>query len=291
MRRILPLLIDLACGVLFVAVAFFAARVLLASARLVYLCFPLLAAVALAAGLWRGARSELPLLLVAVVMTLPLLIVTLQFVSGRDRPLFAFPAVIFVFVCIGVAMARSRPKPWIVAPVLAVAGIAGALAGPRLVRLIVPNRHVNEMPAPFVIRLVDGTTLSSPDLAGKVVVLDFWATWCVPCQHELPAIQRVYDEMKNQSDVLIVAVDGVMTDAPGDAGDSKERAAAYFRRGGYTIPLAWDGGAVLERSFALKGFPSLIILDRAGRVRMRRVGYIGSENLEDVLTGEIAALR
>ena len=154
-----------------------------------------------------------------------------------------------------------------------------------------PNQHVDERATPFTIRLVDGTTLSSRDLAGKVVVLDFWATWCVPCQRELPAIQRVYDRMKSQSDVVIVAVDGVMTDAPGDAGDSKERAAAYFRRGGYTIPLAWDGGAVLEKSFALQGFPSLLILDRAGRVRMRRVGYIGAENLESVLVGEIDAYR
>jgi hypothetical protein len=97
--------------------------------------------------------------------------------------------------------------------------------------------------------------------------------------------------MKNEHNVAFVAVDGVMTDVPREAGDTAERAMTYFRRGGFTIPLAWDGGTVLEKAFALHGFPTLPVLDRDGRVRMRHVGFVGAEDLERTLTDKIAELQ
>jgi thiol-disulfide isomerase/thioredoxin len=127
-------------------------------------------------------------------------------------------------------------------------------------------------------------------LRGQVVVLDFWATWCVPCQHELPMLDHLYRSMKGRNDVTFLAVDSVMTDSPGDAGDTAELATAYFRRGGYTLPLAWDGGSTLEKALNVHGFPTLILLDRTGTIRMRHVGFLGSENLEQTLSEKIEAL-
>jgi hypothetical protein len=82
----------------------------------------------------------------------------------------------------------------------------------------------------------------------------------------------------------------VLTDNPGDPGDTAERAAAFFRRGGYTIPLAWDGGGILEKSFALRGFPTVLLLDRDGHVRMRHVGFIGSEDLAKTIAEQVEKL-
>ncbi|HEX7680903.1 MAG TPA: TlpA disulfide reductase family protein [Thermoanaerobaculia bacterium] len=291
MRRLLSALVDVSAGLLFVLVAFLDARVLLQSAHLVYLCFPVLAIVAMAVGFWRGSRSTLPPWVTAVLTNIPLLVTALLFFSGRNKPFIVFPIVTFVFVCAGMALVRLRGTLWSSTAIVAIVCIAGALAGPRFVPLVVPSRNVKERPFPFTIDLADGTTIHSHDLGGKIVVLDFWATWCVPCQHELPALQRLYETTKGQKDLVFVAVDGVMTDSPGDSGDSLERATAYFRRGGYTIPLAWDGGAVLEKSFGLAGFPTLVVVDGHGQVRMRRVGYVGSEDLEKVLLEKIAELR
>ena len=264
MRRAL---VDLACGLGFLALAFFEVRVLLQSRALLYLVFPLLCTAALLVGWWRGRASA------AILASVPLFILAAYFFSGRNRPLMILPIIVLLFVALGAMLSRR-----LLVAALVVVNVAAVFAGPLFVRLVLPSRRVDEAAIPFAIHLVDGRTITSQQLRGRVVVLDFWATWCVPCQHELPVIQRVYDKRKN--DVAFFAVDGVMTDAPGDAGDTAERAAAYFRRGGYTIPLAWDGGAVLENAFKPAGFPTLLILDREGRVRIRHTGYLASEDLE-----------
>ena len=283
-------LVDLLSGLLFVALAFFSARVLLQHPSLTYLCFPLLATAAGAVGFWRGGRSSRFALVTALLVTMPLLIVALEFFSGRNKPFMLFPIVVFIFVSAG-AFARLRGNVPLVAGVLVIAAVAGAFAGPPFVHLIVPAANVTEKPVPFMIRMADGTIVSSQSLRGKVVVLDFWATWCMPCRRELPLIERAYRASKSQPDVAFFAVDGVMTDVPGDAGDTAERATAFFRQGGFTTPLAWDGGGVLEKTFRLHGFPTLLVIDRGGSVRMRHVGFIGGEDLESVLTGKIAELR
>ena len=277
MSKIVSALVDLATGLLFVLIALISARVLLQDRHLVYFCFPILVTAAIAVGLWRSR------ILSAFLATVPLLILALYFFSGRNRPFIVFPVVTFVFMWIG-----TRVKGRAAAAVIVLASIAGAFAGPQFVRLLVPGHDVHEKPIAFTIRLIDGSVVSSQSLRGKVVVLDFWATWCVPCQHELPAIQRVYE--RNRQNVAFFAIDGVMTDSPGDAGDTVERATAFFRRGGFTIPLAWDGGGVLETSFRLTGFPTLLVLDREGSVRMRHVGFIGGEDLERILSAKIAQL-
>lgn len=230
MSKLLSALIDLLSGVLFVLIAFLSARVLLQDHSLVYLCFPLLTSVALAVGFWRGRKSTLPALVVALLITAPLLILALQFFSGRNRPFIIFPIVTFVFVCIGIAFARYRVMVAAIMAVIVIANIGGALVGPQFVHFIVASSDVNEKPVPFTIHLVDGTTISSEALRGNLVVLDFWATWCVPCQRELPLIQRAYQKLETGKGVVFIAVDGVMTDAPEDAGDTAERAIAYFRR-------------------------------------------------------------
>lgn len=291
MQKMIAALIDLACGVVFLGIAFFGARVLLQSTSLVYLFFPILCTAAFAFGWWRGRTAPLPLAVTVVLAALPLLILAIRFFSGRNRPFMVLPFVTAIFILAGAAIGRMRRSGLAAAVAVVMFNAAGALAGPAFITLIVPSRDVKETAKPFEIRLVDGRTITSAELRGRVVVLDFWATWCVPCQHELPEIQRAYERLKGRNDVAIFAVDGTMTDNPGDVGDTPERAVEFFRRGGFTIPLAYDRGAVLEKSFALSGFPTLLVLDREGSVRIRHVGYIGSENLEETLLRKVDELR
>jgi len=291
MRRIVPALVDLAAGLVFVAIALFAARVLLQSRLLIYVCFPLFCTAALVIGFWRSGAGARPVAWIAFLATLPLFLLAMYFFSGRNRPFMAFPIVVFVFVAAGAALPRTRAKPLLVAIGVVAMNVAAAAAGPLFVGFLARSQNVTERPIPFAIRLVDGRTISSQQLRGRIVVLDFWATWCVPCQQELPILQRVYDKTKGRSDVAFFAVDGVVADTPGDAGDTAMGAVAYFDRAGYTIPLAWDGGAVLEKAFALHGFPTLLVLDKSGQVRMRHVGFVGSEDLERTLLDKIDTLR
>jgi len=287
MRRAVSGLIDVACGFALVAVAFLEARVLLQSRTLVYLAFPVTCSVGFAIGYWRGRKSALPFALSVILAIAPLCIVASQFFSGRNKPFIVLPIVALVFIVLGGTIRQRRAA----IAVLVIGNIAAAFAGPLFIRLLIPSPDVVEAPIPFTLHTVDGQTISWQQLQGRIVILDFWATWCVPCQHELPAVQRVYEATRRDNDVAVFAIDGVMTDTPGEGGDTAERAVAYFRQGGYSIPLAWDGGAVLERAFALRGFPSLLVLDQRGQVRMRHVGFMGSEDLEGLIMRKISDLR
>ena len=290
MRRGLAVVADLLSGVALALIAFVAVRVLLQSARLVYLFFPLLCTAAFAVGWWRGGKGTAALAATAILTTAPLFALAAAFFSGRNKPVIVLPLVALVLVLAGAVCAQLRAKAPAVAAALVAANIVAAFAGPPYVRLIAGTRHTNERAIPFVLHLVDGRTISSTELRGRVVILDFWATWCVPCRSELPVIQHVYDRVKNRRDVALFAIDGVLTDTPGDVGDTAARASEYFRRGGFTIPLVYDSGGVLEKDFSLNGFPSLLLLDADGGIRMRHLGFIGSEGLEANLLREIDTL-
>src|SRR2546429_3429428 len=98
MRRIVPALVDLAAGLVFVAIALFAARVLLQSRLLVYVCFPLLCTAALVVGFWRGGAGSRPLPAIALPAALPLFLLAVSFFSRRNPPVLAFSIVLVVFL-------------------------------------------------------------------------------------------------------------------------------------------------------------------------------------------------
>lgn len=282
--------VDLLAGLLILAVAFVATEVSLQSTRLIYLFFPLLLLAAFAVGLWRGGSSRSAVAVIVVLANLPLVIVSLMFFTGRNLPLMIMPGLTLLFVIAGCAVGRRRAYISMATSLVAVVIVASAFAGPAFIRFAEPSHEVRENAVPFTIHRTDGTTVSSAALRGSVVVLDFWATWCTPCQRELPMVQRTYDALKGHGDVVFMAIDGVMSDTPEES-DTAEKAAEYFRRAGLTIPLAWDGGAVLEKSLAVHGFPTLLVLDRQGRVRYRHVGFVGAVELQRMLTAEIEQLR
>lgn len=290
MPKVRSALVDSIAGLLILAIAFLATQVLLQSTRLIHLFFPLVVAVAFAAGVWRGAVSRSAMVVIVVLANLPLVIVAAMFFTGRNLPFMVLPALTLVLVIAGCLVGRRRGFGWLATASLAIALVAAAFAGPAFIRFALPSHEVRENAVPFTIHRIDGTTVTSASLRGSVVVLDFWATWCTPCQRELPMVQRTYEQMKGHPDVVFVAIDGVMSDTPEEA-DTAQSATAYFQRAGLTIPLAWDGGAVLEKSLAVQGFPTLLVLDRQGRVRYRHVGFVGAVELERMLTAEIEHLR
>jgi peroxiredoxin len=155
-------------------------------------------------------------------------------------------------------MAKRRPGLLIVlALVLALSWLAGRPPGP------LPPPPLSAAPAPGERRaapdwtLPDGAggTASLHDFAGRVVLLNFWATWCGPCRRELPALQALYTELAGEG----LAVVGVSV----DSGDPD--AVARFARGrGVTFPVLHDPAEEVARRHGTVAWPTTLLIDRDG---------------------------
>jgi thiol-disulfide isomerase/thioredoxin len=105
---------------------------------------------------------------------------------------------------------------------------------------------------------LDGREIDVPALRGKVVLIDFWATWCKPCVEELPALQALHDTYREQG-LEIIGISG-------DSGTAEEL-KDFLDRGGYAWPQHFDGkgpGNYFAELFAIKSWPTTYLLDRAG---------------------------
>ena len=136
----------------------------------------------------------------------------------------------------------------------------------------------------FSIRKLDGTAVNSAELRGRVVVLDYWATWCPSCRREMPELEKLYQRYQGNPRVRFWAVDVQ------DGGETPEKAQAYVQNAGYTLPIALGNETSNEGLLKLEGFPSLVIIDTLGRVRLIHTGYDRSEQLQATLSREIDTL-
>ncbi len=137
-------------------------------------------------------------------------------------------------------------------------------------------------PAPdFSAVTANGTTVHLSDFKGKVVVLDFWATWCVPCQRSLPHLQKVYTEVKDKG----VAVLGLCV---WDERKEYDKWVAA-KKSAYTFPTAFDPAGRADNNIAKKlylvnSIPTQYVIDKDGKIAAAFVGYEeGSHSLEDAL--------
>jgi thiol-disulfide isomerase/thioredoxin len=122
-------------------------------------------------------------------------------------------------------------------------------------------------PAPrYVATTLAGDSATTAALAGKVVLLNIWATWCAPCRQEIPFLESVYK--KHAADGLEII--GVSVDARGQDAEIREFAKEF----GMTYPIWRDPDERVQSLFLALGVPASYLIDRAGVLRWRRLGLV-----------------
>jgi peroxiredoxin len=116
----------------------------------------------------------------------------------------------------------------------------------------------------FTLRSMSGPNLRLAEQRGRVVMVNFWATWCGPCRQEMPQLDRLYQKYRSSGFVLL----GVNVD------DDARKAADVAAKLGVTFPVLLDTDKAVSRLYDLSTMPSTVLIDRDGRVRYLHRGYL-----------------
>ncbi len=135
-------------------------------------------------------------------------------------------------------------------------------------------------PAFSLQRLGGGEPVSLESLRGKTVILDFWATWCPPCEFQVPELNQFYDAHRADSDV---AVFGISIDVEGT-----DVISAWVSEHDVRYPILL-GDEALARKFGAVGFPTLYVIAPDGTLAEQHVGLIESATLESAVAARRAA--
>ena len=123
----------------------------------------------------------------------------------------------------------------------------------------------------FEVQMFDGSTVKLADLKGKVVLLNFWATWCPPCRAELARVEKdIIEKFKGQPFVFL----------PVSRGEKRETVEAFREKMGYTFPMGLDTDQSVYSKYAVTYIPRNFLIDKNGKVVKASVGYDEAEFAE-----------
>lgn len=183
----------------------------------------------------------------------------------------------------------SRLKPttnprqaWIsIVLVLVVSGLFGLLVLPRLG----PRQggQLEGLAAPdFALELISGGEVGNrirlSNLAGKAVVLDFWASWCGPCREQAPIVDAAFRKHPG-GEVVFVGV---------NTGDQREDALKFVRAHGIGYPIAFDEGDRVAAAYGARALPTMVVIDKHGKISAVRSRVVRAAELDDLVAGALS---
>lgn len=127
-----------------------------------------------------------------------------------------------------------------------------------------------------------GTQHSISDYRGKVIFLNFWATWCSPCRMEMPDIQELYQEYEGMGEEAEVVFLSVATPGIGGEG-TREEVIRFMEENGYTYPVLMDETGEVSAMFGISAYPTTYMIDREGKVYGYVSGTLSRENMESII--------
>lgn len=138
-----------------------------------------------------------------------------------------------------------------------------------------PPIAVGDRVPPIVLTTFEGTQVKLSDLAGKVVVVNFWASWCKPCEQEAEELELVWRKYKDSGQVVFLGVDYV---------DTEPEAKAYLKKFNITYTNGPDLRTQISQLFRIKGVPETYLIDKNGVLRDFKIGpYVSVAELQAMI--------
>ncbi|TQM20943.1 thiol-disulfide isomerase/thioredoxin [Chryseobacterium aquifrigidense] len=116
--------------------------------------------------------------------------------------------------------------------------------------------------AGFMLKNEEGKIIDTPALQNKVVFINFWASWCPPCRAEFPSVQKLYDQYKNNPDMVFLTV---------NLDDNVNLGKSYLKEKGFTVPFLTPAGNIPDVLYS-GSLPTTVVLDRKGEIRLHHKG-------------------
>lgn len=168
----------------------------------------------------------------------------------------------------GTPAQSSRKLPmWVAAVAFLALAAFMALIGWGLNRSMRGGIAVGDSVPAFSMTTFDGQTLNTADYAGKVVVLNFWASWCKPCEQEARELEEAFQYYKPGGDVVFLGLAYV---------DTEPNSLSYLEKFGITYPNGPDLATKISQIFRVRGVPETFIIDQQGKLAYFKAGPFSS---------------
>jgi len=173
------------------------------------------------------------------------------------------------------AKKRSRVYMWVAVGIVLLATTYFLFAKnetqpiPTATGYALPPAEVSSVAPAFMLSDVNGRQVSLAQFKGKVVILDFWATWCPPCKREIPDFIKLQSEYGSKG----VQIVGIALDQP-------EKVRAFARDNGMNYPVLLGTDGVSAHYGGVESVPTTFIIDKAGRIVTKYEGFISKETFE-----------
>ncbi len=223
-------------------------------------------------------------LLVNLFYALPFVLLVLPQLPG----LWYFILIYIVFAWSGMLFSKyRRPISIFLLGVSAITVVLAVYVLPKNLESSLTSQRNDAIPS-WELAMVSGEAISTEELKGKVLVFDFFGTWCKPCIKELKVLDAVREKFETVEDVRFFVINADI------GGDTPEKFQQFINDSDYGFGYAYDHGSALYKELDLesKGLPTLLVVDKQGTITWMHVGYNSAETgFESTLVSVIEDLK